>query len=92
MNSEPDPSSSAGARKPWLNAQGSRYFMDWLAEQRVSLAFTTYQTGKLFFVGRKQDHSIAIFERTYGHCMGMWASPDASTIWLSSRYQIWKFN
>ena len=22
----------------------------------------------------------------------MWASPDASTIWLSSRYQIWKFN
>lgn len=67
--------SSAGATKPWLNAQGSRYLLDWLAEQRVSLAFTTYQTGKLFFVGRKQNNSIAIFERTFGHCMGMWASP-----------------
>jgi uncharacterized protein (TIGR03032 family) len=91
MSSETS-NSSAAASQPWLNAQGSRYFLDWLAEQQVSLAFTTYQTGKLFFVGRKQDHSIAIFERTYGHCMGLWASPDASTIWLSSRYQIWKFN
>ena len=82
---------SAAASQPWLNVQGSQYFLDWLAEQQVSLAFTTYQTGKLFFVGRTQDHSIAIFERTYGHCMGMWAAPDASTIWLSSRFQIWKF-
>lgn len=64
--------------------------MDWLAEMQVSLGFTTYQTGKLFLVGRKTDDSIAIFERTYGHCMGMWASSDAATIWLSSRYQIWK--
>ena len=64
--------------------------MDWLAETQVSLGFTTYQTGKLFFVGRKPDDSISVFERTYGHCMGMWASPDAQTIWLSSRYQIWR--
>jgi uncharacterized protein (TIGR03032 family) len=77
-------------RQPWLNAIGSRYFLDWLAELAVSLAFTTYQTGKLFFVGRKPDHSLSIFERTYNHCMGMWASPDAQTIWLSSRYQIWR--
>jgi hypothetical protein len=26
----------------------SRLFVSWLAEQRVSLAFTTYQAGKLF--------------------------------------------
>jgi uncharacterized protein (TIGR03032 family) len=76
--------------EPWLNAIGSRYFLDWLAERGISLAFTTYQTGKLFFVGRKLDHSISVFERTYNHCMGMWAAPDAQTIWLSSRYQIWR--
>jgi hypothetical protein len=37
----------------WLNAIGSRYFLDWLQRQHCSLAFTTYQTGKLFLVGRK---------------------------------------
>ena len=83
--------SSSNASQPWLNAIGSRHFLDWLAEQQISLAFTTYQTGKMFFVGRKADHSIAIFERTYNHCMGMWASPDARTLWVSSRFQLWKF-
>ena len=38
--------------RPWLEVVGSRYLLDWLAEQRISLAFSTYQTGKLFFVGR----------------------------------------
>ena len=33
--------------------------LDWMADQRVSLSFTTYQTGKLFFVGRKPDHAIS---------------------------------
>ena len=41
------------ASQPWLNAIGSRYFLDWLQRQHCSLAFTTYQTGKLFLVGRK---------------------------------------
>ena len=95
-------SSRASASQPWLNAMGSRYFLDWLAEQRISLAFTTYQTGKLFFVGRKSasgagmptgeaDQAISIFERTYNHCMGMVASPDGRTLWVSSRYQLWRF-
>ena len=82
--------SSGSVEQPWLKARGSRYFMDWLAEQSISLAFTTYQTGKLFFVGRKPDDSLSMFERTFNHCMGMWASPDTRTIWLSSRYQIWQ--
>lgn len=86
---------------PWLNAIGSRYFLDWLQQQRCSLAFTTYQTGKLFLAGRKSvsgagvptsesDQALSIFERTYNHCMGMCASPDGRTLWLSSRYQIWR--
>jgi uncharacterized protein (TIGR03032 family) len=78
------------ASQPWLKVMGSRYFLDWLQQLRISLAFTTYQTGKLFFVGRKLDQTLSMFERTYNHCMGMWASPDARTIWLSSRFQIWR--
>lgn len=93
--------SKAAAAEPWLNAMGSRYFLDWLLQQRCSLGFTTYQTGKLFLVGRKSasgagvptgeaDQALSIFERTYNHCMGMCASPDGRTIWMSSRYQIWR--
>lgn len=78
------------ASQPWLNVLGSRDFIDWLQEQRVSLAFTTYQAGKLFCVGRKPDQALSVFERTFPHCMGMWASPDGQTIWLSSRFQIWR--
>jgi hypothetical protein len=55
----------AETQDPWLEVVGSRCFLDWLAEQRISLAFSTYQTGKLFFVGRKPDHKIGVFERTF---------------------------
>jgi uncharacterized protein (TIGR03032 family) len=77
--------------EPWLHVQGSRHFLDWLAELRVSLAFSTYQTGKVFFVGRKLDMGLAVFERSFDHCMGLWASPDSRTLWLSSRFQLWRF-
>jgi hypothetical protein len=38
--------------EPWVEVTGSPRLWSWLAEQRVSLAFTTYQTGKLFLLGR----------------------------------------
>ena len=52
-------SPAASASRPWLNVMGSRDFLDGLQQQRISLAFTTYQSGKLFFVGRKPDHAIS---------------------------------
>ena len=90
MTVDHDDTSSA-VPEPWLQVQGSRHFLEWLAEVRVSLAYTTYQTGKVFFVGRKLDNGLAVFERTFNHCMGLWASPDARTLWLSSKFQIWRF-
>jgi uncharacterized protein (TIGR03032 family) len=79
------------AGQPWLQVMGSRHLLDWLDEQQISLAFTTYQTGKLFFVGRKSEDRISVFERTFTHCMGLWASADARTLWMNSRYQLWRF-
>jgi uncharacterized protein (TIGR03032 family) len=91
MDSDNNPSVEPTQAQPWLQVQGSRHFLDWLAETRASLAFSTYQTGKIFFVGRKPDMGLAVFERTFNHCMGLCASPDSQTIWLSSKYQIWRF-
>jgi uncharacterized protein (TIGR03032 family) len=61
----------------------------WLAEQRVSLAFTTYQTGKLFLLGRHADGRLAVNERTFNRAMGLWS--DGQSFWLSTLYQLWRF-
>ncbi len=74
-----------------LEINASRHFTAWLAEQKVSLAFTTYQTGKVFFLGLKPDGGLSVFERTHARCMGMFATPDAQTIYMSTLYQLWRF-
>ena len=74
---------------PKLEISGSRQFNAWLAQQGVSLAFTTYQTGKLFFIGLQPDGRLSVFERTFNRAMGLWASPD--TLYMSSLYQLWRF-
>jgi uncharacterized protein (TIGR03032 family) len=76
---------------PQFEIAGSRNFTAWLREQRASLAFTTYQTGKLFLIGLKPDGKLSVFERTFERCMGLAVSLDAQTLWMSSVYQLWRF-
>ena len=40
---------------PTLEFHGSRLFAAWLNNAGVSLAFTTYQAGKVFFIGMQPD-------------------------------------
>ena len=68
----------------------SRQFPNWLAEQRISLAFTTYQAGKLFLIVLQADGRLSIFERTFERSMGLCAAGD--TLWMSSLYQLWRFD
>ena len=82
------PSAAAPANEPWLEVTASRQFPAWLAEHNVSLALTTYQTGKLILIGRHEGR-IAVFERTFNRCMGLWA--DGQTLWMNSLYQLWRF-
>src|SRR3954453_5469831 len=69
----------------------SRHFPEWLARTGGSLAFTTYQSGKLFLLGLKPDGRLSVFERTFERCMGLHVTPDAQTLWMSSLYQLWRF-
>lgn len=75
--------------KPQIELMGSRQLPNWLAEQGVSLAFTTYQTGKLFLVGLQAGDRLSIFERTFNRAMGLYAT--SSSLYLSSLYQLWRF-
>ena len=74
--------------QPQLEITCSRQFPEWLAEQRVGLAFTTYQTGKLFMIGLQPDGRLSIFERTFNRCMGLYG--DGQTLWMSTLYQLWR--
>jgi uncharacterized protein (TIGR03032 family) len=85
---DPTPSPPGPADKPWVEVYGSRHLADWLVRQRLSLAFSTYQTGKLFLIGSHAGQ-LSIFERTFDRAMGL--TGDAQTLWLSTRYQVWRF-
>lgn len=70
----------------------SRHFPDWLATAGVSLAFTTYQAGKLFFIGLETNGRIAVFERSFARCMGLGIAPDARSLVLATHYQLLRFD
>jgi uncharacterized protein (TIGR03032 family) len=80
---------SEGQATPSLEISGSRQFNSWLAEQNLSLGFTTYQAGKLFLIGLQPSGQLSVFERSFERCMGLWA--DSSSLYMSTLYQIWRF-
>jgi uncharacterized protein (TIGR03032 family) len=88
---QPQAAATAGdtAAAPKLEINCSRQLPEWLAEQKLSLAFTTYQSAKLFLIGLKPDKRLSVHERTFNRCMGLCGS--AQTLWLSSLYQLWRF-
>lgn len=72
-----------------LKISTSTHFNDWLNENYLSLAFTTYQAGKIFLIGLQPKGRLSVFERTFDRCMGLWVQQSA--LYLSSQYQIWGF-
>jgi len=80
---------AANADEPWVEVTSSRQFPAWLAEMRLSLAFTTYQAGKLFLLGQHSDGRMSVNERTFNRCMGLCG--DGQTLWMSSLHQLWRF-
>ena len=74
---------------PLLTLHGSRLFSNWLADMRCSLTFTTYQAGKVFFIGLMPDGKLSVVERTFDRCMGIAAKDHR--VWMSARQQLWRF-
>jgi hypothetical protein len=67
-----------------IEVTASRGFAAWLADQRVSLTLTTYESNKLLLVGLRPDGRLAVFERTFPRCLGLWS--DGQTMWLTSQF------
>lgn len=77
----------AGAKGPLLTA--SRGFTEWMREQRVSFGLTTYQAGRLIFIGQRPDGRLRGHERLVEHCQGLWS--DGQTLWASAKTMLWRF-
>jgi uncharacterized protein (TIGR03032 family) len=82
----------AGGADEKFALSSSRHFPEWLDRMGASLAFTTYQAGKLFLVGLGRDGRLAVFERTFARSMGLAASSDGRTLVLATQYQILRFD
>lgn len=80
---EPDP------RKK-VQVSCSPGFLEWLAAEGVGVAFTTYQTNRLFLVGRDDRGRLAAFERLLDRPMGLAVTPER--LWVATRFQLWRFD
>lgn len=94
MHARPD---GAGTSRPErktvvdaaLEITTSRQLLSWLVEHNLSIALTTYQVGKLFLLGLQANGELSVFSRSFDRCMGL--CPTNNGFYLSSLYQVWRF-
>ena len=67
----------------------SRGLSGWLAQHRMSLAITSYQTGRIYLVGSDKQGRVSFFERIFERAMGVVGN--AQRIYLGGLYQLWRF-
>lgn len=75
---------------PAIEITTSRQFLSWLAEQNLSIVFTTYQGGLVFLVGLQSDGKLSVFQRKFERCMGLAVAENG--FYLSSITNIWRFH
>src|SRR5262245_21902245 len=80
---------AAGKGDPIFSVHTSRGFAAWLKQQNASIAITTYQVGKLFFLGAGQDGKLWVFNRNIGRCLGLACAQ--RDLWVTADTQIFRF-
>ena len=72
-----------------VNKSCSRSLAGWLGQNRLSLAITSYQSGRIYLVGSDKDGRVSFFERIFERAMGVVGN--AQRIYLGGLYQLWRF-
>lgn len=62
----------------------------WLAQNDLSIAATSYQSGKLYFVGANPKGGVMVHERFFRKAMGL-SSPKPGTLVMASLFQAIRF-
>lgn len=74
---------------PPIDISTSKNFVTWLADNRISLGFTSYTAGKAFLVGLGEQGKLSIFERSFDVTRGLAAGN--GTLVMATQFQIWRF-
>ena len=67
----------------------SRGLAQWLLANSLSIAFTSYQSGRLYLVGVDGDGALSVHERAFERSMALCTS--GRSLWLATAYQLWRF-
>lgn len=68
----------------------TRGFNGWLTRHRTSLAFTSYQSGRVYLVGVDERERVAILEVITGRAMGLWANDQR--LLVATQNQLWQYD
>ena len=79
----------AQAPVPNVEKSCSRGLAAWLASSNLSLAISSYQTGRVYLVGSDKLGRVSFFERLFERAMGIVGN--AQRIYLGGLYQLWRF-
>ncbi|ABS63129.1 conserved hypothetical protein [Parvibaculum lavamentivorans DS-1] len=66
----------------------SRGLSSWMERTNLSFGFTSYQSGRLYLIGRLPKGRVSFHERHFLHAMGVAATPQR--LYLATQYQIWR--
>ncbi len=72
-----------------ISVHGTGDVIGWLNKVNASLAFSSYQPGKLFLIGRDAAGNLSVFHRNFDLCMGV-TLDEKQNLYVASLYQIWK--
>ena len=61
----------------------------WMRRNRVSIAFTSYQSGRLYLLGADPKGRLSFHERIYQRAMGIVGN--GQRLFMGGLYQIWRF-
>jgi uncharacterized protein (TIGR03032 family) len=75
--------------QPNVEKSCSRGLAAWLASSNLSLAISSYQTGRVYLVGSDKLGRVSFFERLFERAMGIVGN--AQRIYLGGLYQLWRF-
>ena len=76
--------------QPAVSYSVSSGLVSWLASERVSLAVSSYQSGKFYLLGANPRGGLMVHERFFRKAMGL-AQPRPGTLLLASLFQVIRF-
>ncbi|ODA66089.1 hypothetical protein A7A08_02941 [Methyloligella halotolerans] len=91
---EPEDAGAAGAPQepeaPPVKYSMSPGLSGFLGSNQISLAISSYQSGKFYLLGQNKDGGLLVDERLFRKAMGI-AVPDKDTLLLATLFQIMTF-